>query len=165
MKLRTYITLFCCFFCVAGFLLAEDAEETIAEQPEDAIRASKETRVLHRLLEMDDEELTQLRQTIDRIEKMSPEEKDELRKRIGAIHRMPPGKVDRLRKRFRAIPKEQRDAMHARWMEMSPEEHLELRSRLESMTIEERTALLKEKGFLPPLPPRHHEEPLPEEEH
>ena len=165
MKSRTYIALFCCFFCAAGFLLAEDAEEAITEQPEDLIRASKETRILHRLLEMDDEELAQLRQTIDRIEKMSPEEKDELRNRIGAIHRMSPGKVDRLREKFKAIPKEQREAMRTRWMEMGPEEHAELHSRLKSMTAEERMALLKEKGFLLPPLPEQHQEPLPKEEH
>jgi hypothetical protein len=160
MKSYKIITTFCCLLSTASFLLAEDVEKAISQEPESIIQAGKETRILHRLLEMDNEELTQLRQTIERIEKMSPEEKDQLRTRISAIQQMAPDRVDRLREKFKAIPLEQRNEMHARWMEMGPEEHAELHAKLKSMTLEERQAFLEEKGFLPPHPLRAHKKTL-----
>jgi hypothetical protein len=157
MTSRTLIATVCCFITIGSFLLAEDTDATATtSEPESFILESKETRILHKLLEMEDEELASLRQTIEHIEKMSPEERARLRTRIGVIHRMPPEKVDRLRRKFRAIPEEQRDAMRTRWMEMSPEEHAELRSKLKEMTPEERQAFLLERGLLPPHPRRHH---------
>lgn len=149
MKQNTFITTFCCLLIAVSSLLAEETDYA-ASEPESPIHVSKETRVLHHLLQMEDHELTKLRQTIERIEKMSPEEKVELRRHIGALNRMPPERVEAMRKKFKAIPREQREAMRTRWMEMSPEERAELRAELREMTPEERHAFMKEKGFLPP---------------
>lgn len=154
MKVTISIFTFCCSLFAVSSLLASNVAGEATTEPEN-IHSSKETRVLDRLLQMDDRELARLRQTIERIEKMSAEEKAELRKRIGAIHRMPPERVAALRKKFKAIPREQRKAIRDRWMEMSPEERTELRLELRKMAPKERQAFLKEKGILPPPPKKH----------
>ena len=75
------------------------------------------------------------------------------RARIDAIHQMPPERVEAMRKKFRAILREHREAMYNRWMEVSPEERIKLRSESRKMTPEDHKAFLKEKDLLP-LPPR-----------
>lgn len=152
MKSSTSTLLLYCLLAAVSSLLADDHADTKTVAAPEAIHSSKETRMLYRLLQMEDHELTKLRQTIERIEKMPPEERAELRERIGTIHRMPPEHVDAMRKRFKAIPREQREAMHTRWMEMSMEERAELRSELREMPPEERRDFLEKKGLLPPLP-------------
>jgi hypothetical protein len=124
-------------------------------------RPGAETRLLQQLLHMEDQQLTNLRQTIERIEQMTPEEKAQLRGRIGTIRKMPPEKVDAMRKQYKAIPKEQRQAMRQRWLELSPEQRAEWRGKLRDMSHEERTAAFQQQGFLPPPPHRDKKGPRP----
>ena len=108
-----------------------------------------ETRMLHHLLKMEQQELTALRQTIERIERMTPEEKALLRERISKLDKMKPERLEAMRKHFDAIDPETRDAMHQRWLEMSSEERRNWRKKLRDTTVEERINLFKEQGFLP----------------
>jgi uncharacterized protein (UPF0335 family) len=108
---------------------------------------------------MNDQELAKLRQTIERIEKMPPEEKAKLTKRIGKFHKMSPNQVDAMRKKYQSIPKEQRKAMHQRWMEMSPKERAEWRTKLRNMPRDERKAVFEAQGFLAPPPHRDKKDP------
>ncbi len=116
-------------------------------------QAHHETRLLQHLLEMDSQQLAQLRQTIERIEQMEPEEKERLRNKIGKMHDMPPERIDAMRKKYEAIPEEKRAEMRKRWSEMAPEERRALRDKFKAMSPEEREAALEENGFIP-LPPR-----------
>ena len=100
----------------AGQSIGDRAPEGISQPG-----SGGETRLLQHLLQMNDAELVNLRQTVERIEKMSPQEKTLLRERIGKFDSMAPGKVAAMRKKFEAIPKQQREAMRERWMAMSPE--------------------------------------------
>ena len=151
MKTRTVIATVVSLLATVCFLAAKDTDRDFPIL-ENRVHINKETRILHKLLSMDDAELAKLRQTVERIEKMSPEERAQLRARIGEFSTMPPEAVERLRKNFRAIPKEQREAMRARWMEMSPQERAEQRARVRAMSPEEREIFFEERGFLPPLP-------------
>lgn len=121
-----------------------------------------ETRMLHHLLEMDQADLTALRQTIERIERMTPEEKTLLRERISKLEKMKPERLEAMREHFEAIDPEVRDKMHKRWLEMSSDERRSWRKKLHDIPAEERINLFKEEGFLPtpgkspkgPRPPR-----------
>ena len=153
MKTTTLIASLCCLLITATVAVGqEDVRSAPPEAREHGGRSGGETRILHHLLQMDDQGLANLRQTIERIENMSPEEKAQLRDRIGKIDKMPPEKVDAMRKKYEAIPKEQREAMRKRWMEMSPEERKEWREKLRSMSHEERAAVFEEQGFMAPRP-------------
>lgn len=114
-----------------------------------------ETRMLQHLLQMETEDLANLRQTIERIERMTPEEKKLLRERIGKLDEMKPERVEAMRERFEAIPKETRDAMRQRWLDLSPEERQEWRKKLREMSPEERHEVLNKEGFLP-VPGKEH---------
>lgn len=122
-----------------------------AKPPEGAPLQNRphETRMLHHLLQMEPEELTALRQTIERIERMAPEEKAHLLERIGKLDRMPPERLEALRERFEGIAPETRETMRRRWLEMTPEEHREWRQKLREMTPEQRAETLAEEGILP----------------
>lgn len=117
-------------------------------------KGADNSRLLQHLLQMDDAQLANIRQTVERIEKMPPEERTKMRERIGKMQNMPPEKVEAMRAKFKAIPPEQRDAMRQRWMEMPHEERKEWRSKLKAMTPEERKAAFEEQGFLAPPPNR-----------
>ncbi|MDP4610379.1 MAG: DUF3106 domain-containing protein [Opitutales bacterium] len=124
-----------------------------------------ETRLLQHLLQMDSQELVNLRQTIERIEKMSPEEKDRLNQRIGKMRDMDPERIESMRKKYEAIPEETRQAMRKRWMEMTPEERDAWREKLRAMTPEERDDAFEENGFLPSRPKEDRKGPPREREH
>ncbi|MFQ3240856.1 MAG: hypothetical protein ACI9JZ_000536 [Lentimonas sp.] len=140
------------------------AQGTPAEKPEHpgqrqgggqaAPKSGSESRLLQHLLEMDDTQLSNIRQTLERIGKMSPEEKQKMRKRIGKMHDMPPEKVEAMRNNFKAIPQEQRKAMRERWMKMTPEDREAWRNKLREMSPEARKTAFKEQGFLAPPPKR-----------
>ena len=151
MKATTLITALACLLIAAISAGAQGVNDRASEgraQP----GSGGETRLLQHLLQMNDAELVNLRQTIERIEKMSPQEKTLLRERIGKFDSMAPGKVDEMRKKFEAIPKQQREAMRERWMAMSPEERAEWRTQLNAMSPAERKAVFNEQGFMaPPL--------------
>lgn len=152
MKTTTLIAALCCLLITATSAVGQDANG--AERPDAPQQRSSdgETRLLQHLLKMNDQELVNLRQTIERIEKMPPEEKAQLRERIGKFHKMPPEKIDAMRKKYETIPKEQRNAMRERWMKMSPEERTEWRKKLKEMSREERKAIFEEQGFMAPPP-------------
>ena len=124
MKATTLIIALACLLIAATSAGAQGVNDRASEgraQP----GSGGETRMLQHLLQMNDAELTNLRQTVERIEKMSPQEKAQLRERISKFDNMAPGKVAAMRKKFEAIPREQRETMRKRWMEMSPEQRAE----------------------------------------
>lgn len=125
-------------------LSAESPKEPGAEN-----HRKQETRMLHHLLQVPDEDLAALRQTIERIEQMSPEEKAQLRERIGKLEKMPPERIEAMRERFEAIDPEIRETMRRRWMEMTPAARREWRDKLRTMSHEERAQVFEEQGFLP----------------
>lgn len=159
MKTTRLIASLCCLLIVATNAVGQDARNTRPEGAPQQRGSGGETRILQHLLQMNDEQLVNLRQTIERIEKMSPEEKTQLREHIGRIHKMSPGKVDEMRKKFEAIPQEQREAMRERWMGLSPEERAEWREKLRSMPPEERKAVFQEQGFMAPRPHKNKKGP------
>ena len=120
-----------------------------SQKPEPRSWGDQETRMLHNLLKMPDQDLSALRQTIERIEAMDAEEKERLRGRIGRLEQMTPERVDALRERFKAIDPETRAPMRDRWMEMAPEVQRDWRDKLRNMTPEERADVFEEEGFLP----------------
>lgn len=152
MKTTTLIASLCCVLITATSAVGQDDTRGTRPEAPQQRGGGGETRILQHLLQMNDEELVNLRRTVERIEKMSPEEKAQLRERIGKIHKMPAGKVDEMRKKFEAIPQEQREAMRKRWMEMSPEERTEWREKLKKMSPEERKTVFEEQGFVAPPP-------------
>ncbi len=160
MKTTTLIASLCCLLIAATSAVGQDTNKA---QPDAKHRGAPggETRLLQHLLQMDDQELANLRQTVERIEKMTPEEKAQLRERIGKFHKMPPEKVAAMRKKYESIPKEQRAAMRKRWMEMSPEERAEWREKLRNMSHAERTAIFEEQGFMAPPPHKDKTGPRP----
>ena len=79
----------------------------------------RETRMLQHFLKMEPADLVNLRQTIERIERMTPEEKEKLRKRIGELDQMRPERVKAMRERFESIPREKREAMRQRWLDLA----------------------------------------------
>lgn len=119
------------------------------QKPEPINRGNQETRTLHKLLKMPEQELSALRQTIQRIEDMDPEEKERMRERIGKLEQMQPERVNALRERFKAIDPATRAVMRKRWMEMAPELQRDWRDRLRDMTPEQRAEVFDEQGFLP----------------
>ena len=135
----------------SGMCQAATSPKASPRQPNNS---RTETRLLQQLLKMEDQQLVNLRQTIEHIEQMTPEEKVEMRGRIGTIRKMPPEKVAAMRKQYKDIPKEQREAMRDRWLQMSPEARAEWRDKLRSMSREARQAAFREQGFLPPPPNR-----------
>jgi hypothetical protein len=120
-----------------------------SQKPEPVSQGNQETRTLHKLLKMPEQELSALRLTIERIEAMDPEEKERMRGRIGKLDQLPPERLNALRERFKAIDPETRAAMRKRWMEMAPELQRDWRDRLRDMTPEERAEVFDEQGFLP----------------
>ena len=120
-----------------------------SQKPKPVNQGNQETRMLHKLLKMPEQELSALRQTIVRIEAMDPEEKERMRWRIGKLEQMQPERVNALRERFKAIDPETRAAMRKRWMEMAPELQRDWRDRLRDMAPEKRAEVFDEQGFLP----------------
>tara|TARA_B110000093_G_scaffold13964_1_gene12963 strand:+ start:13377 stop:13934 length:558 start_codon:yes stop_codon:yes gene_type:complete len=154
MKASTLIAALACLLIAATSAGGQDAHDRGPKSPPHA-GSGKETRLLQHLLQMNDAELVNLRQTVERIEKMSPQEKTQLRERIGTINKMAPGKVAAMRQKFEAIPKEQREAMRERWMAMSPAQRKEWRTKLNEMSRAERKATFEQQGFMAPHP--HHD--------
>ena len=140
--------------CASLLSLSSSHAKQASAAPTSDISAQKghaqETRMLSQLLELNDSQLSQLRQTIERIEKMPPEERIAMRQRIKKMHAMDPDKVRAMRQRYQEIPKETRDTMRQRWLDMGPDERKEWRLKLREMSPEERMATLKKQGFLPP---------------
>ena len=64
------------------FLCALPLWSQSSQKPEPINRGNQETRTLHKLLKMPEQELSALRQTIERIEAMDSEEKERMRVRI-----------------------------------------------------------------------------------
>lgn len=159
MKTTTLIASFCCLLIAVTSAVGQDAPRGARPEGTQQRGSGGETRILQHLLQMNDQELVNLRQTIERIEKMSPKEKAQLRERIGKIHNMPPEKIDAMRKKFKAIPKEQREAMRERWMGLSPEERAEWREKLRNMPPEERKTVFEEQGFMAPPPHKNKKGP------
>ena len=149
MNTHRLLSLLCCMLLTATSSVcpAATSPQATPEQPD---KPHTETRLLQQLLQMEDQQLTNLRQTIEHIEQMTPEAKAQMRGRIGTIRKMPPEKVAAMRKQYKDLPKEQRQAMHDRWLQMSPDARAEWREKLRSMSREERQAVLKAQGFLPP---------------
>lgn len=143
----------------SGVCQAARSPQASQKQPDNS---HTETRLLQQLLKMEDQQLANLRQTIEHIEQMTPEEKAQMRGRIGTIRKMPPEKVAAMRKQYKDIPKEEREAMRDRWLQMSPEARAEWREKLRSMSREERQAAFKEQGFLPPPPHRDRKKATPD---
>jgi hypothetical protein len=152
MKTTTLITSLCCILIAVTSAVGQEDRATARPEAPQQRGAGGETRILQHLLQMDDQELVNLRQTIERIEKMPPEEKEKLRERIGKIDKMPPEQVDAMRKKYESIPNEQREAMRERWMGMSAEERTQWREKLRNMSHEERAAVFEEQGFMAPRP-------------
>jgi hypothetical protein len=165
--MKTAITLLSLtLVCLAPLCAEPPAEARPTQDSQTEARPTQdrqnETRMLHHLLEMDQEDLTALRKTIERIERMTPEEKTLLRERINKLETMKPERLEIMRKHFDAIDPEVRDAMHQRWLEMSSDERRSWRKKLHDIPEEERINLLTEQGFLPtpgkppkgPRPPR-----------
>ncbi len=151
MKASIHIAALACLLIAATSVGAQGVNRRAPEgtsQP----GTGAETRLLQHLLQMNDAELVNLRQTVERIEKMSPQEKAQLRERISKFDNMAPEKVAAMRKKFEALPREQRETMRKRWMEMSPEQRAEWRTQLNEMSPAERKAVFNEQGFMaPPL--------------
>ena len=160
MNQHVHLTLLCGLLLATSCGLCQDASSA---QPgtHERRRAGAETRLLQQLLHMEDQQLANLRQTVERIEQMTPEEKAQLRGHIGTIRKMPPETVDAMRKQYQAIPKEQRQAMRQRWLQMSAEERAEWRRKLRDMSPVERNAAFKQQGFLPPPPHSDQKGPRP----
>lgn len=150
MKTRFYISLLI-LICTLPLSAESKKSDKTKGGPPPSRQEGGEARMLQHFLEMDPEELTRLRQTIERIERMSPEEKQALQERINQLDKMKPERVSAMKERFKAIPKEKRDAMRQRWIEMSPEERKEWRQKLQSMTHEERADLFEAEGFMPSM--------------
>ena len=170
MKIRITLSLLCVSLLGWGHSYAQQGPDTESPPPHgdpermhahgqapepDGKSGRHEARILSHLLELDDEQLGKLRQTIERIEKMSPEERSALRRHIRKMDDMDSEKVDAIRRRFEKIPQETRDAMRQRWLEMTPEERHAWRTRLRGMSPEERQRVLREQGFLPMGTHRH----------
>ena len=143
-SLKLYGLALCCLALALSNLAAGNQSE-----PRNGLQKGHQTRLLQHLLEMDDQELSGLRQTIERIEKMEPEEKEQLRKKIGRMHKMDPQQVDKMREKYQSIPEATRREMRKRWTEMSPKERAEWRKKLSAMSPEDRTQLFEQEGFLP----------------
>ncbi|MGJ8640292.1 MAG: DUF3106 domain-containing protein [Opitutaceae bacterium] len=139
----TSLALFCISFCLSNTWAEGKSSEA------DGKHSGQETRLLQHLLEMNNEELSNLRLTIERIEKMTPEEKNVLRGRIGKMRKMDPRRVDEMREKYQSIPEETRKAMRERWTSMSREEREAWRDKLAEMTPEEREAIFEKEGFMP----------------
>jgi|GEM_PF-700153 len=165
MKTAKLLPLILSMLIAASSSFAQDTSPDVPEHPrqrqgggpgqgQGAHKGGGESRLLQHLLEMDDAQLTSIRQTIERIEKMSPEEKQKMRERIGKMHDMPSGNVEAMRQKFKKIPQEQREAMRERWIEMTPEERAQWRDKLRSLSPEERKAVFEEQGFRAPHPKR-----------
>ena len=158
MKATTLITALACLLIAVTSVGAQGVNDRASEGRAEPCSGA-ETRMLQHLLQMNDAELSNLRQTVERIEKMSPQEKAQLRERISKFDNMAPGKVAAMRKKFDAIPKEQRETMRKRWMEMSPEQRAEWRTQLNAMSPAERKALFEAQGFMAPPPHNHKKGP------
>ena len=157
------VTLFPLLLSAVMIVSSSFAQDTAPNKPErptqrqgggHGAKGGGESRLLQHLLQMDDEQLSNIRQTVERIEKMPPEERKKMRERIGKMQEMPPEKVEAMREKFKAIPPEQRDAMRQRWMDMPHEERMEWRNKLKNMSPEERKAAFEDEGFLAPPPNR-----------
>jgi uncharacterized protein (UPF0335 family) len=127
----------------------------VSKQPPGSSHPNQETRLLQRLLQMEPDELAQLRQTIERIERMSPEEKERMRARIGQLERMQPEQARALRDFYQALSEDERERMRQNWRALSREERREWRQTLRQMPPEARVRILQENGFLPTPPPDH----------
>ena len=158
MKATTLITALACLLIAVTSVGAQEVNDRASEGRAEP-GSGAETRMLQHLLQMNDAELVNLRQTVERIEKMSPQEKAQLRERISKFDNMAPGKVAAMRKKFDAIPKEQRETMRKRWMEISPEQRAEWRTQLNAMSPAERKALFEAQGFMAPPPHNHKKGP------
>lgn len=165
--MKTVITLLSLTLACVAPLWGEPQADTRPPKDEQAEARPQqdrqnETRMLHHLLQMEQDDLTALRKTIERIERMTPEEKTLLRERINKLEKMKPERLEIMRKHFDAIDPKVRDAMHQRWLEMTSEERRNWRKKLHEIPEEERINLFKEQGFLPtpgkppkgPRPPR-----------
>lgn len=129
-----------------------------------------DTRLIQHLLEMNDDELANLRATIVRIEKMPQEERELLRSRIGKLKQMKPEHIEAMHEKYKAIPEETRKEMRDRWMKMTPEQRKEWRQKLAGMSPEDRSVVFEKEGFLPARnkgkkgPPLNNEKGLPRTE-
>jgi len=154
--MKTTLTHFLIYLTAAITLLAETPQ---AERGPDG--SAREARMLGHLLQMQPEELSALRTTIERIENMSPEEKALLRQKIQKLDRMPPEKARAMHERFKKIDPEVRKNMRKRWLEMAPEARREWRQKLRDMSPEERAEVFEKEGFLPKPPGPPHGGPKP----
>jgi hypothetical protein len=165
MKTRSLITLICglLFIISVGTSSYAESDVDVSPRPKPHQPGDQpyETGLLQRLLQMEDNELAKLRQTIQRIEKMSAEEKAHLHERIGKMHEMDPKRIQAMREKYEAIPKEQREAMRQRWLAMTPQQRLEWRKKLKQMSPYERKAVFGELGFMPTPPDKGKKGPRP----
>ncbi|GEM_PF-6383770 len=133
-----------------GSIVAQESPSPQKQSSESATKYRGHTELLQDLLAMSDNELTELRTTIERIENMSSEEKDELRQRIHKINKMNPDRVGKLRKKYKDIPPETRKAMRKRWSKLTREERIAWRKKLKTLSPKERQKALEEAKLLPP---------------
>jgi hypothetical protein len=141
--MNTYYKIACLVLCSISLNSLYSNEPTQPNGP------PHDTRLLQHLLEMDNDELANLRATVERIEKMPKEERDLLKSRIGKLKQMTPERIEAMHEKYRAIPEETREAMRSRWMKMSTEERSEWRQKLRSMSPVDRSAVFEKEGFLP----------------
>ena len=125
---------------------------TNGEAPTDPKQANplpQESRLLLHLLNMDANQIQEIRETIQRIETMQPEEKQALAQRIQRLHDMPTKTLEDLRRGYASIPPEQRLAMRQRWSAMTDAERKLWREKMSTLTPQQRIELYKTQKFLP----------------
>lgn len=99
--------------------------------------------LLARLLEMDADQLAQLRQTIERVENMTPAEKERAQARVKRVQKLPPERVKAMRERYQSIPAEKRAQMRQRLNQMTPEEREAWREKMRATSPEKRRQMMQ----------------------
>ncbi|MFP4674055.1 MAG: DUF3106 domain-containing protein [Opitutales bacterium] len=147
--MKHIIILFLPLFCLvqtgsgSGFQLASATGNRGGEQANMKDTAAHpeqpqhKARMLDHLLSMEQEELAELRKTIERIEKMSPKEKKALKKRLARLREMDPEQIRAHRERFKAIPESARKEFKQKWHDMTPEERRKWHEKWHDMSAEE----------------------------
>jgi len=98
----------------------------------------QEMTMLDRFLKLPPDNLRRIRQTIEKIENMSSEEKENLRNQLQAYKRLHPRQQEDLRNRFDHIPSENRAIMRQRWLQMTADERIAERRKVQQLSPEER---------------------------
>lgn len=103
--------------------------------------SSSQLAAIEHILQLNQDELTALRQTLDRIASLTPEQHAALLQRVHEFRKMSERERRRIIAEYRELPQEERRLLRAYWHNLSPEKAQQTRDQLRRMSQQQRLEL------------------------